>query len=346
MFSKYSPIENFYQKPALFALKEAVGDDEEVDCVFTEKVHGANLQVFVDEVSVKPARRTDFLGENESFQGAREFVREHEQEFRSIFKAITPTPLAISVCGEWFGGGDYPGHTGEKVSTVQKGVWYSPSRHFIAFDIRVFYDGAADGDTYVPWATFCALVDSTKLRRVQELHRMKVDAVIKELLEHNCIRDLSSTFESTIWKLLNETDPGPKNYAEGYVIRPVRCFRDKYGTRLIFKYKSPQFSEKAHQPPPPPPKDSALEQEFAVVEHEFLRDDVLRNRLNNVLSKESWKLEDNTVRGKIVKALAQDVADDAKKDYANYDWNKLEKRLGGYCGKFIGAEVTKALHEK
>lgn len=346
-FARYASIENHYQARAVDAFAEVVPADEDV--VFTEKIHGANVQVFIDkDHKIQLARRNGFFTEGESFQGAREYFEARRQVFVDIGAHVfaeNPDATAISVCGEWFGGGRFPGIEDNRktVAQVQKGVVYSPERHFCAFDIQVLR--ADDSCTYLDWAAFTTTMDRFSVFRVEELHRMTAGELVLDLRAHNTVPARPPTFESTIPARLGlSTEALGTNLAEGYVIRPVRCHFTLLGSRAIFKYKNPTFAETARAPKQPrqAKNDSAVESQWAVLEQEFFAQEPLRNRLDNVLSKDSYELTDNRVRGSIVRALATDVLEEARKTYVDFQWHVLEKRVGGRCSAFVSRVVASA----
>merc|ERR1719203_152209 len=131
--------------------------------VVTEKVHGANFCIIAkfdrsatDAIDVKFAKRTAILGgaaDAEDFYGCRStgllraLVPCAERVLSRSASASTPSSDAsgssvldaVHIYGELFGG-EYPhpdiaAHTG--MQAVQKGVWYSPSLQFMAFDVAV-----------------------------------------------------------------------------------------------------------------------------------------------------------------------------------------------------------------
>lgn len=347
-FVKYNSLENHYQRKAVQAFAKHVPKDEL--CYLTEKVHGANVQIFVSDDGLRIARRTDFLAPNENFNSVQKIVDSMQEQFRKVLRLarvlISPDVEEVSVCAEVFGG-EYPGLK-STVSRVQKGVFYSNDCHLYAFDLRLFYKGKeytaeTDPAPYAEWNEFCTIMDDADIFRAQALATMFAEDVCNELTEHNKLLAHDPKFLSTIPGRLGHHEI-PNNWSEGYVIRPRQSHFDDWGNRMIFKYKNPDFSEVAHAPAPTKEKDDTLEKQWISVVQEFFDDKALRNRLANVLSKESsWDLTDNKIRSQIIKALATDVADDVTKTYGDLlDHKKLSKKIYGECGKFIVKVVSES----
>ena len=51
-------------------------------------------------------------------------------------KEVYPNMIKFAIYGEYFGG-NWPEVQG-KVKAVQKGIYYTPSHEFMAFDIKIF----------------------------------------------------------------------------------------------------------------------------------------------------------------------------------------------------------------
>lgn len=225
---KYESFENHYE-----CFGKEVPNDEE--CVFTEKVDGANVQVYVGRNGLlKIARRGDFLAGGEDFHGIRDIVERSRAKFEGVYRylesVMVPEPDMVSVCGEVFGGGAYPGHLANE-PCVTDSVRYGPRRGFYAFDIRLMSDS---GVFYLPWELFCEVIDRVGLFRAEALHTMKAGDVVKSLVEHNCIPSISPMFETTLPIRLGYKPTG--DLAEGYVIRPRRSRFSANGTRLMLEY--------------------------------------------------------------------------------------------------------------
>jgi Rnl2 family RNA ligase len=344
-FVKYNSIENHYRDNAVQAFAAAVPEDE--DCIFTEKVHGANLQVYVSDDGIRIARRGDFLGANENFNGANEIIEAQREKFEEALLIVRKynykeEVVEISVCGEIFGG-DYPGIK-STTKSVQKGVFYSPARHFYAFDIRLFYANTKYTEEkpapYAEWTNFCKVMDTAEIFRAQELGRLTSADVFAQLKEHKTIPSLPPKFASTIPSQLGFPHL-EDNWAEGYVIRPSKSYFSHNGTRYILKYKNPTFAEAVSAPKKAVKvKDDVLDAQWTVVEAEFFEPTVIKNRLDNVLSKESYGLSDNKKRGAIIKALTADVMQDLVKAHEGFDEKKLGNQVNGACAKFIHECIT------
>ena len=112
----------------------------------TEKVHGANLAVVVDDGCVRYAKRTGLLDPDDDFYGYREHIPpRYNDKFQALFQLAQtrfPTMHSLTIYGELFGG-DYPHDEVVAVQDllpVQTGISYCPGLEFYAFDV-VWADG-------------------------------------------------------------------------------------------------------------------------------------------------------------------------------------------------------------
>lgn len=344
MFSAYPSITNHYQARFIRILESLIDSGRvpaDEPFYFTEKVHGANLQIYIGEDGIRPARRNALLNDGESFNGAWELVDELRPKLLELRTAVLrehPTAKVVIVCGELCGG-EYPGVKPIKpVSRVQTGVFYSPDHVFYAFDIAI---QSENGDvTFLDWNQASAMLSAVELFRATTDGVMTAKDLVTELVQHNTIRHIPSTFESTIPARLGLPSL-PSNVAEGYVIRPNKTYFDRDGgSRIIFKYKSSKFAEKTGNPAPPTKAfDSELEQAWAIIKGEFLGEEQLRNRLACITSKGELRLDEPKQRGALLTALATDVMVEAKSSHTITP--AIQKRVFAECGKFLQSEATR-----
>ncbi len=352
MFKAYPSIVNYYQARSVQEFADIVPAGEL--CHFTEKVHGANLQIYInrDTLEITPARRGAMLTSGESFNGAWEMVKEQADKFKTLVRIAIASPedhpdaVAFIVCGE-ICGGEYPGVKLDKpVSLVQKGVHYSPHHVFYAFDVC---SQDKDGNVrFFDWTRATQMLDEAGIFRAQTLHTMTAQELVDELTQHNCIRHIPATFESTIGERLG-LPRLPSNVAEGYVIKPNTTYFGGNGSRLIFKYKSDKFAEKAEAPKASKPKafDTELEELWSIVKADFMTPDALRNRLACVTSKvPELVLTEAKHRGALLKELAMDVMKEVNSMHVGRTpatVSGVQKRVFTECGKFLQAEATRAV---
>lgn len=319
-FVKYHSLENHYQSRAVDAMAAAVPAEEM--CVLTEKVHGANVGVFVaGDSTIRIGRRNGFLAENESFHGIQAIVDDARDAFVTVAKLAREECKAaetavVVVYGEVFGG------------NVQPGVFYSSERGFYAFDVAV-----GEPQQFLDWASFARILDAARLFRSQALAFMPCGDIVRDLRSPlKWLTDLPPVFESTIPERLGQQQRPAKNYAEGYVIKPTRSFYDVYGARIVLKYKNPAFAEVAATAVMPKSDDAVWQQ----IETTYLADAALRNRLQAVCSKDATlQVGDVKVRGRLVKALANDVIDEIARAGGDAVSKSHAKKLATHASNFI-----------
>lgn len=245
----------------------------------------------------------------------------------------------MQLYGELYGG-YYPGiEKLEGNKLIQKGIYYSNTNEFAAFDLKYFIKNNLDNlsdnpldnsDKYVKylsWDLFEQVVMESSIPIVPIIKRDKWSEISK----------LNPTFESEVYKLhgLNKVS---NNLAEGFVIKPVKeIYLKKDQERLIWKFKNPSFSEiiksngdndnlSKDQKNPPNPLISKIERY------------VCENRYDNVVA----KIIDDTHVDKVVELFYLDVWVDFTDDLlldnivlSDTDKKECEKKLRGFANKFV-----------
>lgn len=106
--------------------------------VATEKIHGANLVVATDGVTIRVGKRKAWLADDEPFFGWQLLRGELFHGAATVHRRWGAAGV-VWIYGELFGG-QYP-HPDVAalpgLTAVQTGVWYAPSLVFAAFDILV-----------------------------------------------------------------------------------------------------------------------------------------------------------------------------------------------------------------
>lgn len=218
-FKKYSEIENNYNKKFLGYIYHSGIEDGE--WVVEEKVHGANLAIYVDESDIAYAKRSSFI-EGDDFYDISE-VKKNESKYREVRKDIGEN---IIIYGEVFGG-NYPVEGVEKSNTkaIQKGIYYKNTIDFYAFDI------------YTKEGFLEVFKRNDILRRNGILYAEPLlTGTLKECL------DFDIKFETR----LPEKFGLPRienNMAEGIVIKPVKPKFFNSGKRVIIKKKNEERKE-------------------------------------------------------------------------------------------------------
>ena len=143
-FKKYSSIENSFSKEFMERVVAEMPTD--LEYVVQEKVHGANTSFLCDGESVRFAKRTSLLEQDEKFYDYAELLERYREKVVALTKEVMgkySDTRSISIFGEMFGG-TYPHkevQPNRKMTAIQKGVCYTPGHEFYAFDIYVIGDG-------------------------------------------------------------------------------------------------------------------------------------------------------------------------------------------------------------
>lgn len=142
-FRKFPKIPNIDSREARdIMVKHADGE-----WVAAEKIHGANLSLVTNGVSLWCAKRSGYLGGDEAlrqfFHADRILDTNRDAVLRlfTMVHALHPDTTHIRVYGELFGG-HYPGTKnllvdGKPLKPVQKEVWYCPDMAFAPFALHV-----------------------------------------------------------------------------------------------------------------------------------------------------------------------------------------------------------------
>lgn len=325
MFSEYNSIENVSGK-TIKAIKEICGDDINANqWIATEKIHGANFSAITDGNTVSWARRSGLIGKAEKFYNYQKVTQSLENDIKDLFTQIKFANKKkdiefIQIYGELFGGA-YPHNEVPKIQgacKVQDGVYYHPDNQFMIFDGRymlknnktTFYFDYDDLLKYIP--------KFSNLRMCQILKRGTLDELVK----------LDPYFQTTIPDLYG-LPPIENNYAEGYVLKPVKTFYNSDGERVALKLKRSNLSEKITDPNIA--KNLVVNSDKKILVFSYLNE----NRLASVKS----KLTDDEREDKdlMINKLVEDAWKDIKKenDTAQFDVTNLTKVMKSYSSKFV-----------
>ena len=279
-FHYYDSIENSYQEKFLEQVREF--NEPNITCVATEKIHGSNLSLISDGSStVRVAKRGSFLGESalSIFNRADIIYEKYKKIMPQLFQVTKDIVrdmynveiTSMNLFGEIFGG-YYPSvkSVPSGVKPVQKGVAYTNTIEFAAFDIYVTYEKGikkeeeeeeeeeadeerADEEEqdhsdfslcassfYVDFSVFCCILDT--FFNMTGIQILRVPVVAEGSFEDMLNIDVN-TLNSTIPMLcgLPEVE---NNIAEGVVIRGKEVnLLDQFHHRILLKQKSNKFSE-------------------------------------------------------------------------------------------------------
>lgn len=330
MFKKYNSIENTYQKRFIERIQSHGYWKEEY--VVQEKVHGANMSIITqDGQNFFAAKRTALLDAEENFNNYQKVLADLNEKLVQLWKLVQadyPELEQLTVFGEIFGGSYAHPEVKRDANAVrvQKGVFYSPSNHFYAFDILI------NTEKYLDVDRANALFEKVGLLYAKTLFRGSLEDCLK----------YPNDFNSHIPMELGLPEI-EDNTSEGSVIKPVKTLFMHSGSRLILKNKNEKFAERMKVK-----KRPVSQKQENIPEHiQALRDQitayVTENRLDNVLS----KIGEVSMRdfGKILGMLNKDIVEDFSKDFAE-ELAPLEKKEVKLITKFIGKKTPGLVREK
>jgi hypothetical protein len=364
-------MENEYKILKTEKVKEILSDNL-LEFVALEKIHGTNFSFLTDGQDVQCCRRSDILKQDENFFNWKAILNKYKINISKLFDLVK-NKLKIDITqiqlyGELYGGNypsiDYlPGH-----KMVQKGIYYSSTNEFAGFDLKYFVknqnfkdfnnnnldnlndhnsdnlnddnlDDNLDNDNLAKDKTLLAkYLDWDLFVQVMEEVQIPIVPVIKRGLWVE-ISQLDPKFESKVY-LTHGLPKIQNNWAEGYVIKPVKeIYLKGEQERLIWKFKNPSFSEIVKSK-----SDSTNNNKLRKASNTSnpfvtrLEKYVCENRYDNVISK---VIEDTKV-DEIVEMFYQDVwvdfFDDLETDnmvLTDLDKKECEKKLRGLANGFI-----------
>ncbi|MBC8755442.1 RNA ligase, Rnl2 family [Kordia sp. YSTF-M3] len=330
MFKKYNSIENTYREKAIEQVYlHDYGNDV---FVVQEKVHGANFSFITEGNTIKVAKRTSLISEDENFNNYKYVVNTYEKAVLELFKLVKvdfPETEMITVYGELFGG-SYPHpdvETPKEMTRIQKGVFYSPENDFYAFDICINHKQYVD-----------VTIANTYFEKVGLFYAKTLFAgTFSECMAY------PNAFESKVHEWLN-LPTIEDNVCEGTVIKPLVSSRFGNGQRVIFKNKNEKWSEKSHIKRKDVQKQSVTEV-LSATEKELMNTllgYVNENRLMNVQSKLGEFSPKQT--GKTIGLLAKDALEDFVMDYETA-WKNTEKQHQKVMTKILNREAATVVKE-
>ncbi|MCB9703853.1 MAG: RNA ligase [Myxococcales bacterium] len=204
----------------------------------TEKIHGANFCLVVDEDGVQAAKRKALLGEGDAFFNFQEVRLRHAASALALhdeLRAGDPAIVRTFVYGELFGGA-YPHPDVAPVAgaqPVQTGVYYAPGVEFCVFDVAVAVVGER---RFLDFDEAIARARGQGFFVAEPLHV----GSLREAL------DFPLGFDSTIPARLGLPPLARPNAAEGVVIRPLPAITLGEGaarSRPLLKRKIAAFAE-------------------------------------------------------------------------------------------------------
>ena len=222
-FERYPSLTNSYNIEDMIRLTDEVPDDE--NWVVTEKIHGANFQfktsrpVCGEDWDFRIGKRTGFTDDNFfKLNSSEEFLHSQEQVrvAMNLIYYTRPDVKEIEICGEVYGG------------NIQKGIFYSRSKRFAAFDIKI-------NGVFVNHKEYSSIIQEYNIPSVPIIYVGSFRNAIK----------ISNTFNSLMPNILKEDLPEGDNICEGVVIKPVNTHFISSGARVALKNRNDLWSEKA-----------------------------------------------------------------------------------------------------
>jgi len=325
-FKKYNSISNCKVKKIIELEKMHIDV-----WVALEKIRGSNFSFWVNDKDVKTASREGFT--DNSFYNCMDVIDEHYNKVKKIFGLIkrhTNRGLShITIYGELFGGsyfdGLYPNTT--KVKSIQPGIFYTPGRDFMVFDIMLHY---ADCIKVLSFSEVTDLCDEVEIKTVPIVGTGSLNEMLK----------IDNTFRSLVPQNLDlKEDLDVDNIAEGLVIRPFNV--DEYAhNRGIIKSKNDKWSEniKPKKDKPKTPSSSVLLNKMEEIEPY-----INKNRLESVLSKvksiENISMNDYN---KILGMFSKDVIKDVQNDDILHDGWRKDNELK-FCTRLINEKAREVI---
>jgi Rnl2 family RNA ligase len=294
---------------------------KKVEWIATEKIHGSNFSIYINDKSVKCAKRNGFLEKDDVFYDYKYVIKNNADKLRKLYKILKEKHKFnyIIIYNELFGGW-FPENAknwegpikGGRISedskiiipqnlrAIQEGIYYSNQVDIIILDIvLVTLNGSEnDADTSmsiygVPYNEIVKIVIEVGLKVTMPLVTGKLEKIM----------NYDINFDSTIPKYLGYPHI-EHNTAEGIVIRPIDYNQSGF---CSIKIKNNKFSEICNV-------SSFNKFETGITPKSLLMGMINVNRLNNVLSKSGIELNQDN-KQKILKDFIEDVITDYHINY-------------------------------
>jgi len=351
---KYKSIVGVWSQKEVDYLKLMGFSHPSIKWCVTEKVHGSNLAMYMNQNEFKVAKRNSFIKDGENFFQYLSLKESNGYKIRNLWDQLVYEDYDVNeliVYGELFGG-SYPHPDVEKLQNVrriQKGVYYSPNLNFYCFDILL------NGE-FLPMDVVCRLCEKVNIFYAKILFIGTFDECFEypnqfqtnipkwlglPLLDPNEKHVITRHVPKVGLDLLDEVVFEDKeieyygNICEGIVIKPIDVLRYDDGSRLILKSKNDIFLETSKE------KKSIRKKHHDLSEHamDTLEKIVIyinENRLRNVLSKiGTFTRKDFR---KVFDAFKRDVYEDFNVNHDNLrDMEKIDKKA---IDKIVGRLCT------
>ena len=201
------------------------------------------------------------------------------------------------VFGEFYGPG------------IQKGVTYrTDKKSFVAFDI--LFD-----DKYLDYGQFEQVAESLGLETVPTLYCGKIS-----IEEFDKARELPSMLAHR-----NEC----KSVSEGIVVKPAKFAVNRFGHRLIAKYKNPQFTERVSERTPKIPIAPEILTEVTAFVDEFFTDNRWTHMCQLLETDQGLDSKNPRSIGPLIKLMSSDIHKESATERAdsNIDWKLCAREI-------------------
>ena len=326
-FKRYPSIESSHREKFLKKIKEE-GHDKEI-FVVQEKIHGSNFSIYINDLEIKYAKRSAFLGRGSDFFDYQTVTDHYVNSFVKLFNYLKESGgvSEIVICGELYGG-TYPHKDVPKTDhkAVQKGVYYSPTEDFIAFDLNI--DGR-----------FIGVLEANNLFNMFNIPF--AETLFKGSLD-DCLK-FPNEFQTTIPDLKGLPSI-EDNICEGVVIRPLMPIFLWSRERLILKNKNDRFkeingeNEKRQSKPREHDPIDPIVSDLLDKANKYINE----NRLKNTLSKIGNV--DNSAFSKIMGLFTADIIEEFQKDEID-TFSLLDKAQQKQITKMIGQSAALLLRK-
>ncbi len=221
---------------------------EKILWVATEKIHGANFSIHIednfDKKNVQFAKRKEFLNWEDDFFSFQILANDLSLEALKLFRLLNDFFLEknntkiqkIIIYGELCGG-EYPHPQVEKLpqyQAIQTGVYYSNDIRFFAFDVRIFTENSI---FYLDYKDFLDFLPKTNFLTAPFYLVDKLHKILQFDLDKS----------TPIPSLLGFSALSVPNFIEGIVIKPYQHSllgeENTENPRPIFKLKRKEFLE-------------------------------------------------------------------------------------------------------
>lgn len=298
MFEKYSSLENHYNGKFIEKIRHHGYDVTEGWCA-REKIHGTNFSIMIERDAVTCAKRTGPILAGEDFFGYVIILKKYNDAIKAVQHTIKEG-ASMQIFGEFAGGG------------IQKGVDYG-EKDFYVFDILVKTEEGTN--QFVDDFMMETMCNTFGFKMAPLLGRGSFEELAKLPNDFDVVvGDYNSLIESVDLKTANKhvfgIEPGEKNIAEGYVLKPNYPRFLTNGSRVAIKCKNSKFSEKAKSDKPI--KAAAVLTDVDKVALSTLAAYATLNRVNNVISKIGEVGPKDF--GKVMGLTVQDILEEAGRE--------------------------------